>query len=75
MRNAAPKAQDADAKPYEPTPADSKALEAYMAARAKGGPRLKVAANSIKIDHPDPPSVPSPSCERSGPLIWTFSRD
>ncbi len=24
-----------------------------MAARAKGGPRLKVTANSIKFDHPD----------------------
>src|SRR5208282_5335797 len=25
-------------KPYKPTPADAKALEAYRAARAKGGP-------------------------------------
>jgi hypothetical protein len=54
MRNAAPKAQDAAAKRYEPTPADTKALEAYMAARAKSGPRLKVTADSIKVDHPDP---------------------
>ena len=37
MKNAAPKAQDTDAKPYEPTPADAKALEAYRAAQAKAG--------------------------------------
>ena len=54
MKKAAPKAQDTEAKPYEPTPADAKALEAYRAARAKGGPRLIVTANSIKIDHADP---------------------
>ena len=54
MKKAAPKAQDTEAKPYEPTPADAKALEAYRAARAKGGPRLKVTADSIKIDHADP---------------------
>jgi hypothetical protein len=55
MKNAAPKAQDADAKPYEPTPADAKALEAYRAGQAKKGPRLKVAGGSdVKVDHPDP---------------------
>ena len=54
MNSAASKVQDAETKPYEPTPADAKALEAYRAARAKGGPRLKVTANSIKVDHPDP---------------------
>ena len=53
MNKSAPKAQDAENKPYELTPADTKALEAYMAAREKGGPRLKVTANGIKIDHPD----------------------
>jgi hypothetical protein len=54
MKNAAPKAQDTDAKPYQPTQADAKALEAYQAGQAKKGPRLKVAGSSIKIDHPDP---------------------
>jgi hypothetical protein len=54
MKNAAPKAQDTDTKPYQPTPADAKALEAYRAGQAKKGPRLKVTANSIKIDHADP---------------------
>ena len=49
-----PKPQEASAKPYEPTPADAQAFKAYMAARAKRGPRLKVAAGDVKIDHPDP---------------------
>jgi hypothetical protein len=47
-------ASAAEAQPYKPTPADAKALEAYRTGRAKGGPRLKVTAISIKIDHPDP---------------------
>src|SRR5271167_3225405 len=42
MKKAAPKAQHADAKPYQPTPADAQALDAYMAARKKAAPRLKV---------------------------------
>ena len=36
------KAQDADAKPYEPTPIEAKAIEAYRAAKEKRGPRLKM---------------------------------
>ena len=43
MKNAAPKSQDADAKPYVPTLADVEAFKAYMAARKKAAPRLKVA--------------------------------
>ena len=56
MKNAAPKAQDADAKPYQPTQADAQAFEAYMAARKNAAPRLKVgpgAKGSIAVDHPD----------------------
>ncbi len=58
MKNAPPKAQDADAKPYQPTPADAEALKAYMAARKKAAPRLKVVpgaqkAGHIAIDHPN----------------------
>jgi hypothetical protein len=40
--------------PYEPTPAEAETLKAYRAARAKRGPRLKVTASTVKIDHPDP---------------------
>ncbi len=54
MKNVAPKAQAADAKPYQPTQADAQAVKAYMAGRAKSGPRLKVAGSDVKIDHPDP---------------------
>jgi hypothetical protein len=44
-----------DAKPpYEPTPAEAETLKAYRAARAKSGPRLKVTASAVKIEHPDP---------------------
>jgi hypothetical protein len=48
----------ADAKPYQPTAADTEALKAYKAAQAKKGPRLKVAvtgkdAVEIEVDHPD----------------------
>jgi hypothetical protein len=56
MENAAPKAQDADAKPYQPTPADAEAFEAYMAARKKAAPRLKVVPNAkgaVTVDHPN----------------------
>jgi hypothetical protein len=53
-----PKAEDADAKPYEPTQADAQALEAYMATRKKAAPRLKVVPNpkgaeNINVDHPN----------------------
>ena len=51
MKNAAPKAQDTDAKPYVPTPADAKALEAYRAGQAKKGPRLKVSGSTVNIDY------------------------
>jgi hypothetical protein len=54
MKNAAPKAQDTDAKPYVPTPAEVETLKAYRAARAKRGPRLKVLGSDISIDHSDP---------------------
>ena len=53
---AAPKAQHADAKPYQPTPADAQALDAYLAARKKAAPRLKVvlgAKGAVTIDYPD----------------------
>jgi hypothetical protein len=58
MKNVVPKAQDADAKPYQPTPADAEAFKAYMAARKKAAPRLKVVpdaqgAEHITVDHPD----------------------
>ena len=56
MKKAAPKAQHADAKPYEPTPADALAFDAYMAARKKAAPRLKVlpgAKGAVTIDYPD----------------------
>jgi hypothetical protein len=57
MKKAASKAQDADAKPYEPTQAEAKALAAYKAAKDAHGPRLKVAiegdAAKISPDHPD----------------------
>jgi hypothetical protein len=38
-----------------PFRASTEALKSYRAARAKGGPRLKVTADTVKIDHPDPP--------------------
>jgi hypothetical protein len=58
MGKATPKAQEADAKPYEPTPAEAETLKAYRAAQAKRGPRLKVVvtgknAVEIGVDHPD----------------------
>ena len=53
-QNAAPKAQDADAKPYVPPLADAEAFKAYMAAREKAAPRLKVAPGApITVDHPN----------------------
>jgi hypothetical protein len=51
---ASPKAQDDETKPYEPTPAEAEALAAYKAAKETRGPRLKVTASAVKIDHPDP---------------------
>ena len=54
MKKVAPKAEDAAAKPYQPTQADAQAFKAYMAARKKAAPRLKVMGSAIKIDHPDP---------------------
>ncbi len=57
MKKSALKAQDADAKPYEPTQAEAKALAAYEAAKDAHGPRLKVSieGNGAKLnpDHPD----------------------
>ena len=58
MKNAVPKAQDADAKPYQPTRADARAFQAYMAERKKAAPRLKVVpgaqgAKRIAVDHPN----------------------
>lgn len=46
------------AKLYQPTPADAQALEAFVAARERAAPRLKVAPNAqgaehVTIDHPD----------------------
>jgi hypothetical protein len=49
MKNA-PKAQDADEKPYQPTQADAHAFEAYLAARKKAAPRLKVAPGAKGAD-------------------------
>jgi hypothetical protein len=54
MKKATPKAQEANAKPYEPTPAEAETLKAYRAARAKRGPRLKVSGSDVNIDHPNP---------------------
>src|ERR1700722_8144657 len=51
MKNAAPKAQDTDAKPYVPTPIEAKAIEAYRAGQAKKGPRLKVSGSTVNIDY------------------------
>jgi len=56
MKMATPEAQDAAAKPYQPTPADAEAFKAYMAARKKAAPRLKVvpgAKGAVTIDYPD----------------------
>src|SRR5271166_4846415 len=53
MKNAAPKAQDADAKPYQPTPFEIKAGKAFVEGRAKRGPRLKAISGAVEIDHPD----------------------
>ena len=58
MKDAAPKAQDAYAKPYQPTQGDVQAFDAYIAARKKSAPRLKVVpdaqgAEKVSIDHPD----------------------
>lgn len=49
---------DGEKPPYEPRPAELEALQAYKAAKAKAGPRLKIdptEKNSVKIDvdHPD----------------------
>jgi hypothetical protein len=54
----APKAQDDETKPYEPTPAEAETLKAYRAALAKRGPRLKVVVTGnnevdIGVHHPD----------------------
>jgi hypothetical protein len=49
MKNAAPKAQDTDAKPDEPSPDDVLALKAHRAARA--GPRLKVSGSTVNINY------------------------
>ena len=50
--------ETAVAKLYQPTPADAQALEAFVAARKRAAPRLKVAPNTqgaehVTIDHPD----------------------
>ena len=49
----------AEAKPYRPTPFEADGVRAYVAARAKRGPRLKVTAGVVKIDHPDPGTRPN----------------
>jgi hypothetical protein len=49
MKKATPKAQDAGAKPDEPSPDDVQALKAHRAARA--GPRLKVSGSTVNIDY------------------------
>jgi hypothetical protein len=53
MNTAASKAQDAVAKPYQPTAADVQALKAYRAARERSGPRLKITGRAVGFDHPD----------------------
>jgi len=58
MKKAAPKAQDAEAKPYEPTLFETEALEAFRASRTSKGPRLKVQTDAkggprVVVDHPD----------------------
>ncbi len=56
MKKAAPKALHANAKPYQPTPADAQAFDAYLDARKKAAPRLKVvpgAKRAVTIDYPD----------------------
>jgi hypothetical protein len=53
IKNSAPNVEDADAKPYQPTEADARALKAYTAAQARGGPRLKIAGSVVGFDHPD----------------------
>jgi hypothetical protein len=45
----ATKAQNADAKPDEPSPDDVQALKAHTAARV--GPRLKISGSTVKIDY------------------------
>jgi hypothetical protein len=55
MERLASKAQDA-AKPYQPTQADAQAFKAYIAARKKAAPRLKVVPGdkgSVTVDYPD----------------------
>ena len=49
MKKATPKAQDAGAKPDEPSPDDVQALKAHRAARA--GPRLKVSGSTVNINY------------------------
>jgi hypothetical protein len=49
MKRAAPKAQDADSKPDEPSPDDVQALKAHRTARP--GPRLKVSGSTVNINY------------------------
>ena len=49
-------AAETPAKPYQPTPAEAEAFRAFMAARKKAAPRLKVlpgAKGAVTIGHPD----------------------
>jgi hypothetical protein len=39
--------------PYKPTLEEGQALKDYMASRDKRGPRLKVEAGKVKVEHPD----------------------
>jgi len=51
-----PDAAETPAKPYQPTQADAQAFKAYMAARKKAAPRLKVvpgAKGAVTVDYPD----------------------
>ena len=43
----------AEAKPYMPMSFEADGVQAYVAVRAKSGPRLKITAGAVKIDHPD----------------------
>ena len=42
-----------ETEPYEPTPREAEALTEYRAAHKLRGPRLKVTADKVAIDHPD----------------------
>jgi hypothetical protein len=45
--------KDAEKPAYKATPTEKEAVAAFLAARGKKGPRLKVMATHVEIDHPD----------------------